>query len=115
MPGKRLNWRGKQIESKVLTASRRGIDVTLASCIAPAKRNTLVITGTAQGSIQFRPAVIRRNGAEGRWGSFQVDYFIWLEIGARGRPGHFMLRRSADENYPKLARNIRAQLARAAL
>ena len=111
MPVSGLNWNGKEIERKLLTASRRGIDVTLASCIAPAKRNTPVVTGTAQGSIQFRPAVIRRRGAEGLWGSFQVDYFIWLEIGARGRSGHFMLRQSADENYPKLARNIQKALA----
>lgn len=111
MPGNSgVNWNGKEIERKVLRASRRGIDVTLAACIAPAKRNTPVISGTAQGSIQFRPAVIKGRGAEGIWGSFQVDYFIWLEIGARGRTGHNMLRGSADENYPSLARNIQAEL-----
>ena len=106
MPAKGFNWRGKQIGVKMLVASRRGIDVTLASCIAPAKRNTPVVTATAQGSIQFRPAIISGKVVTGRWGSFQVDYFICLEIGARGQPGHFMLRQSADENYPNLPRNI---------
>ncbi len=110
MPAKGFNWKGDQVSKRVLDASRRGVDVTTAACIAPAKSRTPVITGTAQGSIQFRPATVNRRGATGRWGSFMVIYFIWLEIGARGRAGDFMLRRSADENYPDLARNIRKAL-----
>ena len=106
----KFNWNGKKIARKYLVAARRGVDMTTAACVAPAKVLTPVITGTAQGSIQFRPAIISGLFAEGRWGSFSVDYFIWLEIGARGRPGHFMLRQSADENYPKLARNIKAAM-----
>ncbi len=110
MPAKGVNWNGKQVERRVLVASRRGIDKTLASCIAPAKRETPRITGTAQGSIQFRPAVIKGRGAEGIWGSFQVIYFIWLEIGARGRAGHQMLRRAADQKYGDLAGHIKGFL-----
>ncbi len=108
MPDFSFNWKGKEVERKYLDASRKGVDVTMASCIAPAKENTPVVTGTAQGSIQFRPSGIFGKFVRGRWGSFAVIYFIWLEIGTRGLPGHFMLRRSADANYPNLAANIRA-------
>ncbi len=110
MPANGVNWNGKRVERRVLVASRKGIDITLASCIAPAKRETPVVTGTAQGSIQFRPAVIKGRGAEGIWGSFQVIYFIWLEIGARGRAGHHMLIRAADQKYGDLAGHIRRAL-----
>ena len=103
----KFNWNGKKIARKYLVAARRGVDMTTAACVAPAKMLTPVITGTAQGSIQMRPARIVGQGVVGVWGSFQVDYFIWLEIGARGRPGHFMLRRTADAVYPRLRANIR--------
>ena len=108
--GFRVNWRGGRIPRRVAVASRRGIDATMAACVPLAKRETPVITGTAQGSIQTRPAVIQRTRVVGRWGSFDVNYFIWLEIGARGRTGHFMLRRAADREYPGLARRIRGFL-----
>ncbi len=113
MPAKgKVNWLGDDIVRKAAQASRRGIDVTLANAIAPAKRLTPVVTGTAQGSIQFRLAQIRGKRVTGRWGSFDVDYFIWLEIGAHGRRAYRMLRRTADAEYPKLAGNIRQQLKR---
>ena len=109
--GFRFNWKGKEIEDRVAKASRQGIDVVLARCVPEAKRSPPlpVITGTAQGSIQMRPA--RAEGILGRrivgiWGSFDVNYFIWLEIGARGRTGGFMLRRAADRFYPTLGGTI---------
>ncbi len=104
----RVEWNGPEIDRKYKEAARIGIDMTTASCVAPAKTNTPVVTGTAQGSIQFRPARIRRDRVSGLWGSFRVNYFIFLEIGARGRTGHLMLRRAADMMYPSLTANIRS-------
>ena len=86
--GFRVNWRGKDVARRVTNASRIGIDITMALCVPDAKRNTPVVTGTAQGSIMFKPAQIRGFRVTGVWGSFDVNYFIWLEIGARGRAGH---------------------------
>ena len=107
----RFNWRGPIIAARIVDASRKGVDKTMAQCIAPAKERTPVRTGTAQGSIQIqRFAQVRGNRTSGTWGSQKVNYFIWLELGARGRAGHHMLMRSADENYPSLPRNIRSFL-----
>lgn len=66
-------------------------------------------TSTALGSIMFEPARVLGERVVGRRGSFDVAYFIFLEIGARGRPGNFMLRRAADQEYPKLAERIKAR------
>ena len=109
MPPK-FKWRGKKVEQRIARASMTAINVTMAACVIHAKGNTPVLTGTAQGSIQLRPAVTEGRRIVGRWGSYNVDYFIWLEIGARGRPGHFMLRRAADREYPKLTDRIREAL-----
>ena len=110
MASKKFNWNGGKIQKKFLDASRRGVDLTMARCVVAAKQHPPlpVVTGTAQGSIQFRPSRIVRKGVVGVWGSFQVDYFIWLEIGARGRPGGFYLRRAADQFYPSLRATIRS-------
>ena len=108
--GFRLNWRGMKVGDSVLEAARKGVDETMAVCVPLAKSETPVVTGTAQGSIAFQPSQIRRTGVVGRWGSFDVVYFIWLEIGARCRAGIHMLTRAADREYPKLARRIRSHL-----
>jgi hypothetical protein len=104
-------WNGDQILKKVRDASFRGIDKTMAECVIHAKDNHpgwQNQTGTAEGSIQIADFA-RREGKYivGRWGSKQVNYFIWLELkhGAA-------LRRAADAVYPRLNEHIRAAYAR---
>lgn len=111
IPGFRLDWKAAAILKRERNASRLGIDDTMVACVTQGKKNTPphVVTGTAQGSIMFEPAKIHGERVIGRWGSFDVDYFIWLEIGARGRPGYFILRRAADQEYPKLPERIKAR------
>ena len=110
--GFKLDWRGDEIKSRLLKAARQGIDETMADCVTDAKRETPVRTGTLQGSVRFEPAEVRGNEAKGTWGSFDVSYAIYVEIGTRGRPGVNMLRDAADENYPKLDGNIRSRFGR---
>ena len=113
--GFRMDWRGDRFSDRAYNASRTAIDQTTQSCVPLAKAETPVITGTAQGSIRTEDARIfrRQHIVEGRWGSFDVNYFIWLEIGGRGRTGIFMLRRAADREYPRLRDRIRIAYARA--
>ena len=114
MPGKGfriIKYNADKIIGKMDRAAMWAIDTTLALCVAPAKRETPVVTGTAQGSIQMRPSKRIGNFIVGIWGSFDVNYFIWLEIGARGRTGIHMLRRAADRFYPGLADRIRHRFA----
>ena len=103
----------KEILDRITKAARQAVDETMAEAIPLAKAKTPVVTGTAQGSIQFRPSVLTRDPATGReriigqWGSFDVDYFLFLEAGARGRPGLNMLRSAASIEYPKLPDRLR--------
>lgn len=103
-----------ELRHQAQEASRRGIDRTLAGCIAPAKSRTPVVSGTLQGSIRFEPAKVEGWRVVGQWGSFDVNYSIFVETGANGRPGRNMLRGTADEQYPNLPHEIEAEFRRIA-
>lgn len=93
---------------KILAA----IDDTTAAAAIQAKSshpNWQNRTGAAEGSIRMEPAVqVSPTRYRGRFGSFDVDYFIWLEIGANGHPGDFTLRRAADAIFPTLGARLAA-------
>jgi hypothetical protein len=105
-------FRGPAISKAMDEAQRLGLNETVAAAGAPALAKTPVKTGTAQGSIRFEPA--QRIGSMwiASFGSYNVIYFIWLEIGARGRPGIRMLQMAADEHFPTLRRRIQAHAKR---
>jgi hypothetical protein len=107
-------WRGPQIAAKIAAASRFGIDKTTSEAVLYAKQNHTWqnVTGTLEGSIQMRGAEPGATGRmEGRWGSFTVNYALWLEIGTEHMPARPYLRPAADANYPSLRRHIREAFA----
>lgn len=107
----RFNWRGDDVTRRLVRAAKIGIDETLAACVVEAKSNHPYVnrTGTAEGSVRMVPAQQEGRRIVGRWGSFIVRYFIFLEIGTTRTPGGFpSLRPAADKEYPKLRRRIRA-------
>lgn len=105
----RVDWNGDAVKRRMLEATRRGADVTTSACVRYAKPLTPVITATLQGSIKIEPATLQSDKVVARWGSFDVNYALYVEVGARGRSGTYMLRRAADAEYPRFAQNIRAQ------
>lgn len=92
----------------------QAIDDTTAAAAIYAKQNHpgwRNRTGTAEGSIRFDPAQrVAPNRWRGLFGSFGVIYFIWLEIGARGRTGDRTLQRAADVEFPSFPRRLREAL-----
>ena len=110
--GFRLDWKGDEVKKRWLKAARQGIDETMAACVVEAMKNTPVVTGTLQGSEEFEKAVIRGDVVSGRWGSYDVEYAFYVEVGARGRPGKNMLRDAADKEYPKLKKRIAERFKR---
>lgn len=102
-------WNGRQISDRMKQAVAAGIDETTAAAVNQAKSDHGWgnVTGTAEGSIQMRPAVTEGSSVVGQWGSFDVDYFIFLEIGTAFMEGDDTLRRAADAEYPNLHDRIR--------
>ena len=128
-----LEWNGEQVKAKVERATRVGIDQTTAACVIAAKNRLQpgrgYEYGTLKRSVQMRPAKKDALGLVGLWGSFDVNYAIYIELGT---PPHWIgspvkikgvgwryigmhpgtspipyLRISADEQYPLLPGRIR--------
>jgi hypothetical protein len=111
----RLTWKGPNVQRDLDRAIEGAMNDTTAAAAIQAKRNHSGwrnVTGTAEGSIRGQPARKSGRGWSALFGSFDVDYFIWLEIGARGRAGDRTLRRAADVEFPKLAGRVAANARR---
>jgi len=109
----RLNWRGDDVFRSVIAAAKVGIDQTTSAAVIHAKaihpwKNR---TGTAEGSIQIRPARVTRNMiVVGQFGSYGVVYFFWLELGTIKMIAMPCLRPALDVEGPKLVERIRVAL-----
>ena len=125
---KDVDWRGPQVRRAVQRASKRAIDDTMSRAVRDAKNNVPVVTSTLQGSLRIEPAEIKGNVVSGRWGSFDVNYALAVEMGnpslvpaggdvkrdtlpntGRGiRTGNTgFLRGAAEKEYRNLAKRIR--------
>lgn len=109
----KINWRGTEIADKVAAAAALAVDQTTANATNHAKQNHpwKNVTGTLEGSLQMRPAIKEGDHLVGQWGSFAVNYAIYLELGTRYMHPYPYLRPAADATYPDLARRIRENLA----
>jgi hypothetical protein len=100
----RVVWRGPQlmatVEQRVL-ATMQQLGFVLVRLV---QTNTPVRTGKAQRSVTME---VRREGSQIvlRWGG-TVSYFIWIEIGTRGRPGKAPVGRTFDEAVTLLKREL---------
>jgi len=115
MPKKRggvsLKWRGPEVQASVLEATRKAIDETMGDASVEAQQNTPVRTGTLKRSIRpHQPAQVQGTRVEGEWGSHDVGYAIFVEVGTSNRSGRHMLTNAADQEYPKLAGRIKKRL-----
>lgn len=107
----RLIWRGPIVEAKVRAASLRAVNETMGECVTMAKVLVRKKTTTLQGSIRLQPAMPHGNGVRGVWGSFDVNYALWQEIGTSRMSAQPYLRPSADAHYRSLARRIKAHMS----
>ena len=105
-----LHWNGDQIARRSFDAARKGIDRTTAECAEYAKENHPWenVTGTAEGSIQMRPARYdpATHKISGQFGSYGVIYFLWLELGTIKMAAMPSLRPALDACAQNLERNI---------
>lgn len=107
-----LKWNGPLVAARVAEASKLAIDEITSLAVKHAKDNHpwQNRTGTLEGSLQMRPAEHEGLRVVGRWGSFTVEYAIFLEIGTVHMEAMPYLRPAADATYPLLAGRIRANL-----
>ena len=106
----KLEWHGDQVGEKYSNAAKLGLEATAAAMVAPAMEATPVKTGTARGSISFRPAARKGTAWVVLFGSFNVAYFIWLEIGHHSYTGRRMLQNAVAQEWPNLQSRIKGFL-----
>ena len=105
-----LDWKGAQVSEKLRKAQIEGVNATMAECVIDAKNSHewLNRTGTLEGSIDIAQHAREEPGAVvGEWGSQDVHYAIYHEVGTAFMPARPYLRPAADRNYPNLERNIK--------
>lgn len=108
-------WKGVDVVKAMSDDIQAAINDTTAAAAISAKKSHPTWrnrTGTAEASIQMRPAVKKRGSWTGLFGSFDVVYFIWLEIGTRFRAGDFTIRRAADAEFPRVSDRLRALVSK---
>ena len=104
-----MRWRGSVVAAKVVAATRLAIDETTTAMVRDAKANHPWHNriGTLEGSIQMRPAEVELDDIVGVFGSFQVEYALYLELDEQWT----FLRPAFDAEAPKLKARIAAKTA----
>jgi HK97 gp10 family phage protein len=105
----RLEWRGDEVEARVVAASIAGINLTLARCLALAIPRAPIRTGNLRGSGFIRPAIPALGTVIGAWG-FSAGYAAYVELGTRFMAARPFMRPAMDVEYPQLGRRIRAAM-----
>jgi hypothetical protein len=110
----KIDWKGDMVDKKVREAVAWGIDSVMADCVVTAKseHNWKNQTTVLQGSLMMQPAKDQGDAIIGLWGSFDVEYARWLELGTRFIPKgkYTWLVPASDKHYPSLSHRISAKL-----
>lgn len=106
-----LKWNDEEIKKKTLDATRLAMDRVMAKCIKESKIMVPVVTATLQGSIRMEPTKLEGDNLVGRWGSYNVMYAIFQELGTSHMAANPFLRPAADKYYPSLPGEIRKAMA----
>ena len=108
-----LVWYGDDVVARTERAIREGIDEVTSACVRSAIPLAPIKTGALRGSIRMIPAREVRTGViAGLWGSFNINYAIFQELGTIYMSGKRFLRRAANRHYGQLRAAIGRRLAK---
>jgi HK97 gp10 family phage protein len=104
-----VKWKGEAVRALVRGAVSAGLEEVASLAVIDAKSNAPFEFGTLQGSIRH-DGVKGAPRAEITWGSFDVNYALYQELGTQRMAARPYLRPAADRNYPKLGPSIRKRM-----
>lgn len=104
----RLDWHGDDFKSRINRAIEDAMNATLIDAVAQTKQPgwTPFEFGNLVNSITFEGAKRDGGGMTGSFGSYDVHYAIYQEVGTYKMAGRFYLRRAADQIFPTLPGRI---------
>ena len=119
-----LTWLGEELEKKIGIAEERAVNKTMGDCVRGAKLRAPVRMGKLRDDIQILRAAARvGKGHRGYWGvrgGSRGGWYVWIvhtgsrahiahgpHPGFRGRP---FLRQTVDVYYPRLPKQVKAEL-----
>lgn len=108
-------WDPDPVKRLVERATVRAMNHVMAECVTSAKGRLEaghhIVTATLHGSIRLQSPVKEHGNIVGHWGSFDVNYAIFLEKGTVHMSADPYLQPSADEHYLKLPGYMREEMA----
>ena len=114
MPWKKVDPIAAPLLHRIESAVEAAGNDTLAASVISAKQNHpgwKNVTGTAEGSIAMQPMEkISPTRYRGLFGSFDVFYFKFLELGTRFIHADFTLRRAADAEFPRVGKRVQSHM-----
>lgn len=102
----KLLWRGNQIKEATAQAVVDAMDTTLLAAVEHAQRNAPRRTGQLANSLTMEGTKRSGSGYEGSFGSYTVNYAVYVELGTRFMGAQPYLRPAADAEFPKLPGRI---------
>jgi hypothetical protein len=109
MPGRwriKKPWQGDAIKAKMAVAVRVGMNETLAKAVNHAKGSVPVDTSVLQGSLRMEPA--GGSPLKGSFGSYDVNYAIYVEMGTSRMGAQPYIRPAVDAEFPQIGKRIKA-------
>jgi len=105
-----LKWRGDDLGRDIKKATREAMDETLIACVTMSRSLVRVDTGFLRSSIRHIPARTRGSQISGSFGSYDVGYAIWQEIGTAFFTAQPYIRPARDHEWPQLSDRIRRRI-----
>lgn len=99
-------WHGEGLKQRAQKAAQAATDASIAEAVRTAQSAAPVLTGALRASIQPEPVRAQGDQVTGGFGS-GLRYALFVEIGARGKPGVYFLRRGADSAFSNHAERLR--------
>lgn len=106
----RMRWNGDAITGRVAQAAIQAVNETTAEAVSVARSVVPVDTGALKASLDARPAQQTGSGVSGEFGSYGIDYALYVELGTSRMRAQPYLRPGADAAFPGLPGRLAAML-----
>src|SRR5690606_3274331 len=100
-------WNGDKISERIAGATVDALEETADACVLVSAAIAPRDTGFMASTLERRKPFKRGKKIVIKWGNWTAEYTIWVEIGTTWMMGRYFMRRTQDQEYPRLAGRIK--------